>query len=249
MTIKGADISQRRAAIAAGLGYLIVILLTPYAWVDSLIVPGDAPETAINVLASETLFRWSIATWLVVLASDAVTAWALHYFFYPVHKGLSLLAAWFRLTFVAIFGNNMLNWLNALQLLAEFDNFAAIGTQHIQAQALLFFGAYEYGANVAFVFFGIHIALLGYLVIKSDFMPRILGVLLIAASIGYFVDSFASILSSDYVNNELAFWMIVALPALVAEGSLTIWLLWKGGKVQKTNACLPTVPDLRTESR
>jgi len=136
--------------------------------------------------------------------------------------------------FVAIFGINMLNWLNALQLIVSAGDFAAIETDQLQAQAMLFFGAYEYGANIAFVFFGIHIAVLGYLVLKSDFMPRILGVLLIVASVGYFIDSFASFLSSNYANNEVAFWLIVAVPAVIAEFSLTLLLLLKGGKVQRT---------------
>lgn len=231
MTVDIADISQRRAALAAGFGYLIVFFLTPYTWVESLILPGDAATTASNIMASELLFRLAIASWLIVLVADAVVAWALYYFFQPVSKSLSLLAAWFRLMFVAIFGSNLLNWLNALQLVVGADDLTAIETGPLQAQALLFFGAYEYGTNVAFVFFGIHIALLGYLVIKSDTIPRVLGVLLIIASIGYLIDSLASFLSSEYVNNEVAFWLFVATPAIIAEGSLTIWLLLRGGKV------------------
>ena len=234
MTNRMADISSRKAALVAGFGYLIVFILTPYTWVESLIVSGDAATTASNIMASESLFRMSIACWLIVLASDAVVAWALYYFLKPVNRSLSLLAACFRLLFVAIFGINMLNWLNALQLIVGAGDFAAIETDQLQAQAMLFFGAYEYGANIAFVFFGIHIAVLGYLVLKSDFMPRILGVLLIVASVGYLIDSFASFLSSNYANNEVAFWLIVAVPAVIAEFSLTLWLLLKGRKVQRT---------------
>ncbi len=249
MAVDIANLSQRKAALAAGLGYLIVFFLTPYTWVESLILPGDAATTAGNIMASEPLFRLAIVSWLIVLASDAVVAWALYHFFEPVSRSLSLLAAWFRLLFVAIFGGNMLNWLNALQLVVGADDLTAIGTGPLQAQALLFFGAYEYGANVAFVFFGIHIALLGYLVIKSDFIPRILGVLLITASIGYFIDSLASILSPEYVSNEAAFWLIVATPAVIAEGSLTIWLLLTGGKVQRTNGWLPRFTSSKSVSR
>ena len=86
---------------------------------------------------------------------------------------------------------------------------------------------------IAFIFFGVHIAILGYLIVKSGFVPRILGSLLILASTGYFIDSFASFLSSDYVANEIAFWLIVVIPAVIAEFSLTLWLLLKGGKVQQ----------------
>ncbi|MCH8105108.1 MAG: DUF4386 domain-containing protein [Proteobacteria bacterium] len=228
------DLSPRKAALVAGFGYLVVFILTPYSWVESLIVFGDAATTASNIMASEFLFRMSIACWLIVLASDVVVAWALYYFFKPVNSSLALVSAWFRLLFVAIFGINMLNWVNALQLIVGAGDFAAIETDQLQAQAMLFFGAYEYGANIAFVFFGVHIAILGYLVLKAGFMPRIFGILLIVASVGYFIDSFASFLFPAYAKNEVAFWLIVAVPAILAELSLTLWLLFKGGKVQRT---------------
>lgn len=225
------DISQRQAALAAGIAYVIIFFLTPYTWVESLIVMGDAATTASNVKASESLFRLAIASWIIVLVFDAVVAWALYYFFERVNKGLSLLAAWFRLLFVAIFGTNMLNWIHALQLIAGGENLTYIETDQLQAQALLFFAAYEYGANIAFVFFGSHIAVLGYMILKSDFIPRILGVFLIVASVGYLIDSFASILSANYVNDKMAFWLIVVTPAVIAEISLTLWLVLKGGKL------------------
>ena len=228
------DISPRKVALVAGFGYLIIFILTPYTWVESLIVFGDAATTARNIMASEPLFRMSIVCWLIVLVSDAIVAWALYYFFKPVDNRLALLAAWFRLLFVAIFGVNMLNWVNALQLIVGASDFGVIKTDQLQAQAMLFFGAYEYGANIAFVFFGMHIIVLGYLVLKADFMPRIIGILLIVASVGYFIDSFASFLSPTYAKNEMAFWLVVAIPAILAELSLTLWLLFKGGKIQRT---------------
>ncbi len=135
--------------------------------------------------------------------------------------------------FVAIFGINLLNWLIALQLIVGADNFSVIETGQLQSQVMLFFDTYNYGMNVAFLFFGMHIAILGYLVYKSDFVPRILGVLLIVASAGYLIDSFASILSFNYASNEAAFMLIVAIPAVIAELSLTLWLLIKGVNVQR----------------
>ena len=131
------DISQRQAALAAGFAYVIVFFLTPYTWVESLIVMGDAATTASNVKASESLFRLAIASWFIVLVFDAVVAWALYYFFERVNRRLSLLAAWFRLLFVAIFGTNMLNWIHALQLIVGGENFTYIETDQLQAQALL----------------------------------------------------------------------------------------------------------------
>jgi uncharacterized membrane protein YczE len=95
---------------------------------------------------------------------------------------------------------------------------------------MLFIKSYDYGFNVGFVFFGLHILGLGYLIVRSDYIPKVLGVLLIIASVGYFIDSFASLLSSDYANNETLFFVFVAVPAIISELALTVWLLIRGGK-------------------
>jgi len=86
------------------------------------------------------------------------------------------------------------------------------------------------------LFFCIHIFLLGYLIFGSGYIPRILGILLIVASCGYLIDSFGNFLFSSYANNKTAFIVFVAVPAIIAEFSLTIWLLFKGGKLQEEGA-------------
>ena len=98
---------------------------------------------------------------------------------------------------------------------------------------MLFLNAYQYAFNIAFVLFGLHIFGLGYLIFTSDYIPRILGVLLMIASVGYLIDSFASVLSSNYASNEALFIVFIAVPAIISELSLTVWLLIKGGKVQQ----------------
>ena len=89
--------------------------------------------------------------------------------------------------------------------------------------------SYDYGFNVGFVFFGLHILGLGYLIVRSNYVPGVLGILLIIAAVGYLIDSFASFLSSDYANNEALFVVFVAVPAIISELTLTVWLLIWGG--------------------
>ena len=93
---------------------------------------------------------------------------------------------------------------------------------------MLFLRSYDFGFNVGFVFFGLHILGLGYLIVRSDYIPIVLGVLLIIASVGYLIDSFACFLSSSYGNNE-AHQLVFAIPAIISELSLTVWLLIWGG--------------------
>ena len=231
MTNRIADISLRKAALVAGFGYLPVFILGGFANFPNFIVPGDAATTVNNIMASESLFRTYIASWVIVLAFDTLVAWALYILLKPVHKSLSLLAAWFRLVFVAIFGIALVNLLSVLPLLSGADYLTVFEPNQLQAQAMSFVNAYTFGVNISFVFFGLHIFFLGYLIYKSDYIPRILGVLLIVASIGYFIDSFASILSSNYASNEIYFIMFIAVPAIISELSLTLWLIFKGRKI------------------
>jgi hypothetical protein len=95
---------------------------------------------------------------------------------------------------------------------------------------------YGYGFNIAFVFFGLHVLGLGYLILKSDYIPRVLGILLIIASLGYLIDSLASVLSSDYADNEALFLVFIAIAAVMAEYSLAFWLLTRGRRLERVEA-------------
>lgn len=213
-------------ARVAGFGYLMIFAFSIFANVfalGKLIVSEDATTTADNIIASETLFRLGIASWIVVYTADLIVTWALYILLQPVNRSLSLLAAWFRLVFVAIIGINTLNLFVVLQLAKDTD----------YAQLTLVLNAYAYGETISFVFFGFHILVLGYLIFKSDYLPRILGLLLIVAALGYIVDSFASFISSSYDDNELTFLLMVAVPAVIAEFSLNLWLLFKGVNIER----------------
>ena len=245
MTNRIAHIPLRKAAKVAGFGYLIIFILGGFVNFiarQNLIVAGDAATTASNIVASESLFRMGIAGGVILLVADAVIAWALYIFLKPISKSLSLLAAWFRLLFVTISGIALLNLFFVLLPLSGADYLTVFDTGQLQAQVMLLIGAHDFGINISYVFFGLHIFLLGYLIFKSDYVPRILGVLLIAASLGYQIDSFASFLSSDYANNEAFFVVFVAVPAILAEFSLTLWLLIKGAKVQQQENHAPASP-------
>jgi len=235
MTSRSVDLSPRKAALVAGFGYLGILVVNTIALslVDGLIVRGDAASTASKITASQSLFRFGIASWIVVLALDAVVAWALYIFLEPVDRHLSMLAAWFRLVFVAIAGSALVGLLSASRLLGPAGASTAFGPDQFAALAMLSLYPYEYAFNVGFVFFGLHILCLGYLILKSDYVPRLLGVLLMVASAGYLIDSFASVVSSGYADNQALFIVFVAVPALVAEYSLAFWLLIKGGKGER----------------
>jgi len=227
MTNRITDISLRQAAIVAGVGLLIMAILAPFAEFyvrQSLLVPGDAATTASNIMANELLFRVAICSYLIVAILDVVVAWALYVFLKPVNKSLSLLAGWFRVVYAAILAMTMLNFGIALQLLSGADYLTVIETDQLHAQAMLFLNAFDYGWDIGLVIFGLHLLVIGYLVFKSGYIPKLLGVLLMIAGLGYLIDSFGKLLSPNYDAN-------IAMFTFIGEVLLIFWLLIKGARI------------------
>jgi len=234
-----------RYARLAGLGYLVIIVSGIFAEFfvrSSLIVPGDAAATAANIAASELLYRGGLASEFLMLAADVMVAGALYVVFRAVDRNLALLAAFFRLTHASIVAVNLLNVYVPLLLLGNVGSLAALGEGQRQALALLLLEAHGYGYAIGLVFFGVSCAILGYLVLRSRYVPRVLGVLLLVAAVGYLVDSFGRTLLTHYAEHESLFGMVVLLPAFVAEVSFCLWLLVKrvdAGRVEQFLASTP----------
>jgi len=227
MTTSIADISLRKAAIVAGFGLLIMTIFAIFAEFfvrQSLIVPGDAATTANNIMANELLFRSGICSFIIVIILDVVVAWALYVLLKPVNKSLSLLTAWFRLVYATIFGIALANLFSVLLLLNGADYLTVFETDQLHAQVMSFLNAFSYGWDIGFVFFGLHLFVLGYLVFKSGYIPRILGVLLIIAGLGYLIDSFGKFLLPNYDATIAQF-------TFIGELLLMLWLLFKGVKI------------------
>jgi hypothetical protein len=167
---------------------------------------------------------------VVVFVADALVAWALYVFFRRVSRDLSLLAAWFRLLYTAISAIALLNLLVVVLLVGGADYATALGVSQRDAQVQLFLDAYDYGWAIGIVCFGIHLVLIGFLVVKSDYVPSILGVLLAVAGLGYLMWSFARFVLPNYEDYGNLFMALVAVPAVAGEFSLTGWLLLRGGK-------------------
>jgi hypothetical protein len=224
--------SDKKMARVAGLLYLILIIAGIFAegYVrQSLIVPGDAAATANHIMASEGLFRTAIAGDLIMILCDIALSVIFYLLLRPVSNALSLLAAFFRLAQAATLGINLLNLFFVLQLLHGADYLNIFSADQLHALVLLFFNAHGIGYAIGLVFFGVYLLLLGYLMFKSGYFPRILGILLIIAALSYLTDSFTSFLFPGYAAITA---QLMVAPTVIAELSLTLWLLIKGVKVQ-----------------
>lgn len=231
------NLSMRKSAKVAGIGLLLMFILAIYAnffVIESLIVPGDAAATVNNIMSNDLLFRSGIISFIIVLILDVLVAWALYIFLKPVNTNLALLAAWLRLIYTTITVIALNHLFSVLQLVSDSEYLTAFETEQLQAEVMLSINAFNNGWLLGLVFFGLHLLVTGYVVIKSDYMPRLIGALLMIAGIGYLIDSFAQFLLSDYSDYESIFLIIVAVPGVVAELSLTLWLLIKGVKLQQT---------------
>jgi hypothetical protein len=224
MTKKLNDISPRQAALTAGFGLLLMVVLAPIAYfsvLQNLIVPGDAQATVTNITNSLGSFRISVVLLLTVAILDIIVSWGLYVLLKPINKSLALLTAWFRVVYAAIFAAAIANLYHVLPLLEGAAYADMLGADQLNTQVMLLVESYRLEWDTGLAIFGLHLFLLGYLVFKSG--PRILGVLVVLAGIGYSVDSFGKMLIPDYS-------LTIGLYTFAGEILLIVWLLWIGFK-------------------
>jgi hypothetical protein len=196
---------------------------------NSFIVPGDAAATARNITASEGQFCMGIIGDLVAAGLFLLTAWALYMLLKPVNKNLALLFLLLNLGGVAIQCVSDL-FLFASQLLMNGPDYLNVfQSDQLQALAMFFLDLREKGFLMAQLFYGAWLFPLGYLVFKSGFLPRILGIVLMIHCFTWLSFFFQSFLfpgfdAITYVSYPLGF---------IAEFGLTLWLLIMGAKDQK----------------
>ena len=216
----------------AGFLYLIYIVTTIVADVfgrSKLIVFGDAAATARNIMASEWQFRIGIAGDLVSAVFFLLAAWALYVLLKPVNKGLALLFLLLNLGGVAVYSINLLNQFAAVLLLSGADYLKVFQADQLQSLAMFFLDLREKGFTVAQLFYGAWLFPLGYLVYKSGFLSKILGIVLMVHCFTWLSTVFQSFLFPGFVAITYVSWPL----GFIAEFGLTLWLLIKGAKEQK----------------
>ena len=231
MTTKEKINSLNKTAKIAGVLILIMTVFAPFSMLyvpSTLIVPGDAIATANNIMASESLFRISIVSDSVVFLIEIALVVLLYVLLKPVSETLSLVAAFSRLAMTVIQGLNLLNHFIPLLLLSGAGYLTVFEPEQLYALVLLFLNAHEQVALIWGLFFGLHLFFLGYLVYKSGYISRIVGILLVIASLCYLIQSFGNILLPTYAElfAQVGFLSMIEL-------ALPLWLLIKGVNVEQ----------------
>jgi len=235
-TTGSADISLRTAALVAGFGSVFTAIVAGFAFGfvhTSLIVPGDAVVTVHNIMASEKLFRAGIFAWLIIIILDMLVAWSLYVFFKPVNQSISLLAGWLGLVAATISGIAQLNVIIVLPLLSGADYLKVFEPLQLQALALFLLNAFDKVWSVGLFVFGWHLLLRGVLAFKSGFIPKIMGALLVVASLCYLISTSANVLLPNYENYKATVDAMISAPLAIGELALAFWLIFKGGKIQQ----------------
>jgi Domain of unknown function (DUF4386) len=227
MNQRDADTSPRLKARAAGFLWLVVIVtgLAAFMIRTPLIVRGDAAGTATNIVANESMFRLAFVSDLVAGICYVGVSVLLYRLLQPVSGSVSLVSAFFGLAGVIVGAATSLTSLVTVTILRDGQYASAFTTPQLQSLASMFLRLDAAGFSAAMVFFGLQVMLVGILIVRSTFIPRVLGVLLAIGGVSYVVSSLATFLAPAIGARLTPF--IVPL-ALLGEGSLTVWLIAKG---------------------
>jgi hypothetical protein len=230
MTERTKESSLRLMTRITGALYLLTILTGIFSagYVSGkLVVNGDAAATAANILAHRGLFQLAFAVYLVEMACQIAITALFYELLRPAGRSVSLVAAFLGLSGGIIKTFSRVFFIAPLFILGGANYLSVFSAGQLQALALLFLKVNDRGAGVALVFFGFYAILTGYLIIKSTFLPRILGVLSVFGGFGW--------LTFLYPPLGGRLFPYIALFAILGAAALIVWLLVKGVNEQRWN--------------
>ncbi len=230
---RSAEASPRRLARIAGGLYLLNIIAGFFAigFVPAaLVVAGDAAATAHNIQANELLYRLGLAAHMIPVVCNVPLAVIFYELFKVVNRRISLLVVFFTLVATAVESANLLNQFTPLILLDGGTFSRAFTAEQIQALAYAPLSLQDIGFDINQVFFAFYLLAAGYLVVRSTFLPRVLGVLMVIGALCYLTNSFATFLAPGFAARLIPY---ILLPPLVGEGSLCLWFLLVGVNAQR----------------
>lgn len=221
-------ITDKKLSRIAGFCYLIVIATGLFSEVfvrQALSVSNDALTTAQNIKTHEMLFRWGFVADLINFVIGLPTILIVYHIFKHVNKLLLQLALAFVIIQTAIIAVNLLNQISPLLLLSNDKYLNAFQPNQLAALSLLSLNIQIQGYALGLVFFGFYCLIIGYVIYKSNLIPKTLGILYAFAGLCYLINSFTMFLSKGFAN---PLFIYLAIPIFIGELSFCLWLLLKG---------------------
>jgi len=238
MTSASIEFSPQRYARVGGLLYLIIIVAGASGELlirGRLIVPRDAALTAHNIMAAPFLWRVGIAGDLVMHICDVGLMLVFYVLLRPVSRNIALLAVLFNLVQTGVLVANKMTLLLPLFLLGSGEYLRAFSPEQLQALAYVSLRVHDYGFGFGLIFFGMECIVVGWLIVRSQYLPRAIGFMMQLAGVCYLTNSFALVLSPELASSLFP---AILLPPFIAELSLALWLLLKGVDATKWAARL-----------
>ena len=226
--------TMNKTAKLAGLFYFVYVLASIVADQFGQFVFADARDTVDHILAQAWQFRLGVVISLFSYVLFFLAAWYLYILLKPVGKNLALLFLLLNLGGFGVIVVSHLNLFGSLMVLSGSDYFKIFQPDQLQSLAVMFIKLYKDGSTMAQIPFGVWLFPLGYLVYKSGFLPKILGIFLIADCFGLFVYVCQRFLFPDYTFIAYPCWAL----GFIAEVGFTLWLLIKGVN-EKNSSVLP----------
>jgi Domain of unknown function (DUF4386) len=223
------DQEQRTAAKVAGFALLfsmVIVVFANYGLLNPLLVRGNAPETARNILAHETQFRVAATCFLTYSLSVVVLLAALYVVLKPVNRGLALVGALFRLVFALLWLLSTLNLLSALRLLGSASYLQVFEADRLQALARLYIAATFDDYYVGLPFFGLAATVYAWLWLKSNYIPRWLAFFGVISSAFCVFCAFVYLIFPGFAKPVNPYWF--DSPMALFELVVGLWLLFKG---------------------
>ena len=228
MTTRTVENSPQVYAKIAALLYLVVIIAGIVAQIGisgKIVVEGDAATTAANILTHRDLFQLGFTIYLIEMACQISQMTLFYILLKPVSRNVALLALVFSLIGCTIKTLSRLFYVAPLLVLGDSHYLSVFNAEQLQALALLLLNVNDQAAGIALAFFGFSTFLNGYLIFRSAFLPRILGVLSMMGGLGWLTFLYPPL------GNQL--FLYILLSGLLGGGSLILWLLLKGVNVPR----------------
>ncbi len=212
-----------KAALIAGLGLLVMVLTVPFAefYIFPKLITDDIVNTTNNIINNKMLFITSIFLHFITLICDIIVAWALYIFLKPVSKDFSLLTAWFRLIYTAVSLTAVVNLIKILNLIGP-TNFSNPNQQFENVD--FYIDSFKLEWLFGLIIFAIYLLFLGYLVLKSKYVPKVIGILIVIAGLGYLIHTLGAFIIPA-TNLDFLFF------TFFGELIFMVWLLIKGRKI------------------
>ena len=224
--------SPMKYARIGGVIYLIIIIAGLFGQLlvrNALVVPGDPTETANQIMNSEMLWRIGISVDLIMQICDLPLMLIFYLLLKPVNKNLALLNLLFNLIQTAVLVANKLNLLTALFLLGNATYLNTFNPDQLHTLSYIYIRLHDAGFGVGLIFFGFVCLIEGYLIFKSGYFPKAIGILMQIAGLFYLINCFTLLLAPKFLN------VLVLVPCLIGELSLCLWLIFKGVNMTQWN--------------